>query len=523
MNDQTATSSYWKSSQGQGIILAVILCGSAVLLLANLGNQYLWEDEAQTALISKTVLTDGVPRGYDSKNYFSQEKGAEYGKNYIWKWHTWLPFYVLAGFYKAFGVNTFVSRLPFALFGLGTVGATYYFARSLWPGRRIAAIAGALLAVSVPFLLLSRQCRYYSMSMFFSVLSLHAYMNMLNGKKRAGLMLFFASTLLLHTQHFYMAVLFPALAVHAVIYNHEVLKKLLIVIAGVMLFNLPWLLWLANMNYSQGHITDLSTNVNFIMAFCADILRYLFPVWLLAIILIITASNRIRKGRLISQEQFLVRNISLLVLFVIFNVVVIAFTCPLPYFRYIAPSVPIAILLVAVIVDSAAHVHMVLAIVIVAGILSTGKLKDYFYEITHDYKGPIKGIVSYLREHGSKDDVVAISYGDMPLKFYTDMRVIGGLTGEDLEPALNARWVIFRKNTAGESGRLEIYLILNDINLESEYRRIELNSPDIQWENREDIADHQFRTCTDEDKVVIYEKINIHAPPKKAKSNEMLE
>jgi len=29
----------------------------------------------------------------------------------------------------------------------------------------------------------------------------------------------------------------------------------------------------------------------------------------------------------------------------------------------------------------------------------------------------------------------------MPLKFYTDMRVIGGLTGEDLSGAQNADWV----------------------------------------------------------------------------------
>jgi hypothetical protein len=520
-NTAGTTSSYWQTRQGKGIILIVILIGSATLLLANLGNQYLWEDEAQTALVSKTILTEGVPRGYDGKNFFSQEKGAEYGNNYIWRWHTWLPFYVLAGFYKVFGVSTFVSRLPFALFGLGTVAATYYFAKSLWPGTRVAAIAAALLAVSVPFLLLSRQCRYYSMAMFFSVVSLHAYVAMLNGKKLAAMTLFFTSTLLLHTQHFYMAVLFPVLAAHAGIYRRDGLKKLLVVIAGVMLFNAPWLFWLANMNYNLGHILELSTLVNFVRTFCTDIIRYIFPAWLLAVMLIIAVTGRIRTGSFFSQERLFWSKISLLVIFVIFNIVIIAFTCPVPYFRYIAPSVPMVIILVAVIVDAAARIHLVLALVMVAAMLSTGRIKDYLYEITHDYEGPIKGIVSYLREHGSKDDVVAISYGDMPLKFYIDMRVIGGLTGEDLEPALSAQWVIFRKNSVGESGRFEIYLLLNDIDLENEYRKIELNCPDIQWENREDIADHQFKTCTDEDKVVIYERIKKLDTPKKAKDLEM--
>ena len=68
---------YWQTKQGQLVILIVILIGSEILLLANLGNQYLWQDEAQTALISKTILTDGVPRGYDGKNSFSQEGGAD--------------------------------------------------------------------------------------------------------------------------------------------------------------------------------------------------------------------------------------------------------------------------------------------------------------------------------------------------------------------------------------------------------------------------------------------------------------
>jgi hypothetical protein len=95
----------------------------------------------------------------------------------------------------------------------------------------------------------------------------------------------------------------------------------------------------------------------------------------------------------------------------------------------------------------------------------------------------------------------------MPVKFYTKMRVIGGLTGEDFAPALNARWVIFRKSSMGQSGRLEVYMLWNKVDLDT-YHKIEINYPDIPWENREDIDEHRFKTCTDEDKVVIYERID---------------
>ena len=93
------------------LIVAGLLVAASVLLLANLGNIYLWQDEAQTALIAKTVLTHGVPVGYDGTNYFSQEFGVDYGKNYLWLWQPWFQFYLLAGFFAAFGVSTFTEPL----------------------------------------------------------------------------------------------------------------------------------------------------------------------------------------------------------------------------------------------------------------------------------------------------------------------------------------------------------------------------------------------------------------------------
>jgi len=496
-------------SKKELIILLVIACGSLILLLANLGNQYLWQDEAQTALISKTILTEGVPRGYDGKNFFSQEKGAEYGNNYIWKWHTWLPFYVIAGFYEVFGVNTFVSRLPFALFGFGTVLMVYFLARVLWPQTRIPAIAAGLLAVSVPFLLLCRQCRYYSMSMFFTVMSLYAYTILLQRRRYAAILLFISVTLLFHTQHFYVAVLFPAVVLHTVIFRRGRLGTLLVVIAAVMMFNCPWLFWLANMNNTPGlsRMLNSATVNNFSKAFSRDINHYVFPLWLLAVALISAIAIRARTGRFSSQTPNFWKNILLLVFFIISNVVVIAMVSPLPFFRYVAPSIPLLVILIAVIIDSVRRFNVLLAFATAAVLLGTSRLNDYFYEITHDYDGPEEGIVKYLNEHGSPDDTVAITYGDMAVKFYTKMRVIGGLTGEDFEPALNARWVIFRKSPMGESGRLEVYMLWNKIDLDT-YKKIEINYPDIPWENREDIDEHLFKTCTDEDKVVIHEKVN---------------
>jgi hypothetical protein len=199
--------------------------------------------------------------------------------------------------------------------------------------------------------------------------------------------------------------------------------------------------------------------------------------------------------------QFM-EKISLPIFFIILTAVTVGILCPGSFFRYIAPAVPLLILVIAVVVDAAMDVHWLFAAATVIILVATGQIKDYLFEITHDYVGPEKCIASYLNEHGSPDDIAAVSYDDMSLKFYTKMRVLGGLTDEDLEPAKNARWVILRQCELGVKGQLQSIID------SGRYRRIELDCPDICWENREDIENHLFRTSTSEEKVVIYQRVN---------------
>jgi 4-amino-4-deoxy-L-arabinose transferase-like glycosyltransferase len=509
MGDTAGTMSYWQTRQGQGMILAGILIVSAVLLFGNLSNQNLWQDEAQTALISKTILTDGVPRGYDGKNYFSQEGGAEYGKNYIWRWHTWLPFYVLAGFYEVFGVSTFVSRLPFVLFGLGTVMLLYYYARVVWPGTRIPAIAALLLAISVPFLLLSRQCRYYSMAMFFTLLSLYAYVLLLEGKKYASVLLFAAMTLLFQSQHIYVAIFLPAVFLHAVIFHRSKLKILSKVTVLVVLINILWLIWLSGMKYTSpysqvGLFQVLGT---FTWKYTQDLAIYVFPVWLFAALFAWYVVTCIRTGRFPMPSRKSLERLSLPVFFIVFNIIAVSLKTPFPFIRYVAPSVVLLILLAAVVIDAAWQIHFIFAAVVVIAMVTTSQMKDYLYEITHDYKGPEKGIAKYLNEHGLPDDIVAIAYGDMGLKFYTKMRIVGGLTGEDLEPMKKAKWVIFRRYVVSDRDEQVTKYMQANISSTTGFRRIAIDYPDIQFENRENPDQHLFRTDTTERDVVILERV----------------
>jgi len=485
----------------------VLLCIASALILANLGNQYLWQDEAQTALVSKTVLTHGIPLGYDGKNYFSQEFGLEYGKNYIWKWHTWLQFYVLAAFFAVFGVSTFVARLPFALFGIATILLTYTVAKSLWKSRRVGVTAAVLLLTSVPFLILVRQCRYYSPSAFFSLLALYCYVKILERKRYAPAAFIISATLLFHTHHIYGATLLATALVHSMLFRRDRFRSVLYLSVITAVINLPWILWLSHVSYGSiyGDLLHGHQAFSFAAHYLAQLAKYVFPPAILLLPVVIWIINRARHAQSQPLDADMRQKLALLLLFIPINIVALLFS-PLPFFRYLTPLIPVCCMIMALILESGMRVHVGIGIAIIAVLVSTGHMKDYLYEVTHDYDGPIEGIVKYLNSHGRPNDIVAITYGDLPLKFYTKMRVVGGLTGEDLSPAKKADWVIVRKYIVTYRLAGVVQYLENNVP-RYKYEEIVIDYPDTAFENRESPEEHRFRTDSLENRVVIFRRI----------------
>ena len=519
------------SRRCQIIYILLIFCAAGFLFTCNLGNHHLWQDEAQTALISKTILTEGIPRGTDGKNFFSQEIGAEYGENFIWKWHTWLPFYFVAGFFHLFGINEFSARLPFALLGIGTVVLTFYFCKALWEDKRIAYTASFLLLTCIPFLLLSRQCRWYSMSAFFSLWALLAYLKVLESKKHSRWNFVLASTLLFHTHYVYCATLLASVFLHALIFRRDRLRLTIELALIISLLNGPWILWLSGMNYGKRYgylLFKLKKPLGFAAVFYFLIIEFIFPLYSLLIIPAVALWNRIKTGAFFPTIRIYRPGLSLLLIFIIVNLVTLAIASPYPYIRYLSPIIPILIVLLAVLLVSAAKLHIIIPIAVIAFMLFKNfipdfmydlthdfmsfknSIPDFMYELTHDFDGPMEGIANYLNEHADGDDIVLITYGDMPLKFYTNLRIVGGLTGESLRVASDPDWIIMRKYRASYlSNRIRNYIETFSI---SDYEPIVLDCVDTRFENREAPHNHFYRTVTDGQKVVIHrKKTNISA------------
>jgi 4-amino-4-deoxy-L-arabinose transferase-like glycosyltransferase len=491
------------------IIIGLLLCAS-LLLLMNLGNHYLWQDEAETALLGKSVLAHGLPYGTDGKNFFSQQQGAEYGHNYLWRWNTWLPLYLSAGSFALLGAGTFSARLPFALFGVFTVFATYLLARELWNSRRVALISAALLTFCVPFLLLCRQCRYYSLSAFFAVIGLYFYARLTREKPYAIPLYLLSFFLLFQSNYVHAACLLCANLMHSLLTRHKAVRSYLCTFLGALLIVSPWLIWLSGINYNieRGgtHFQWDNFRLNLI-SYCHDLYTYVVPLPALALLALCAVA--VPAFRAVTKRDLPLPAWSpaaIPLLFVVVTLAVQAATAPAPFFRYLAPVLPLILILAGFVIDRACTLHPVAGLVPVAVFMATQPLPNFIYELTHDYNGPVGGIVKFLKANAKPSDTVAITYDDLPVKFYTGLRVVGGMTGEDLSPARTADWVIIRKYAvADEDAHVRQYLEQNIA--WDNYQKIVINSPDIPSENRESPDNHQFRTIRGEDPVVIFKKI----------------
>jgi len=486
------------------LCIGILLLAASVLLLANVGNIYLCGDEAQNALLAKTTLAHGIPLASDGRNYFSNERG-ECTKNYIWIWQPWFPYYLLAGFFAVFGASTFTARLPFALAGIGTILLTYYYGKSLWHSRRAALMAALLLTLSVPFLLLARQSRYYSLTAFFSLAGLYAYSEMLNGRKRAPVAFGLSALLLFHTHYTYTAALLGTAIIHSLIFRRDRFKSVLVVSAIVSALCVPWVFLFAGMGQVVSEYNDKANRaISMLKSFVLQLGTYVFPPWLLALPAF-AAWYRFRRKKRPSADSEVTRNVVLMLLFCVLTLAAVSATGLRDFFRYLAPLIPVLILVAALLLDSSMRIHPAIGIVVFALLVCRGQMPGYLYEITHDYNGPSKGIAKYLNENGRPNDVVAVSHEPLPLMFYTKMRIINGTSGEDYSPALNAKWIVTRQKAVKADVPFAQYLNAN-VPWEK-YEAITLDCPDIASENREDPQEHQFRTVEDAEPVTILRRV----------------
>ncbi len=491
---------------------ALIPIGLLAMFLSvwRLDSYSLWQDEAQTALLGRSVVKEGVPLAYDGKNNCGQEQDSEYDEHYRWRWHPWLPFYIVAGVFATCGESTFNARLPFALFGAATVVGTYLLAWVMWRDRRAALAAALMLTLSVPFLILTRQCRYYSAAAFFTVISLVGYWYLMAGKRLGAALCITAVLCLFYTQFVFAYTLMAALAVHAILWHRDRMKALAVCGGVIACACLPGALWFSGAGYFTRYgavMFEWTTYWRNMLSFVSQLEQHVFAFWLLNVPTVSVALHYMRGTFGACFNAVLWRGLSCIVVVSAVNVAVFSCVVPAPFFRYIVVLIPLAAILIGRIALAAGRWHWAIAVVVVACSIGRGPLLDFVYELTHEFRGPNDGIVAYLRANAREEDVVGVTYEDLPIKFYTSLRVVGGFTGEKLSPEMDLDWIILHHHVVEPVKEAPVRDFLTRQLRTGHYERIVLEYPDTKWQNREDPATHLFRTAVSEPPVVLWRRV----------------
>ena len=220
--------------------ITVLALLGAILIFTNLGRDYLWEDEGDTAALAVNVLKFGVPKAWDGSAFLDSDHGARLNKDLVMVTHPWIQYYLTAASFLVFGENTFAARIPFAIAGWMSILLVYLFVWRLFGNRLTAFSAAALLVFSVQFLLYAKQCRYCALNMLLVVWLFWTFFKM--NSARGCVLFILASVFLFHTHPYGIAPV-VALGALSLIYRPFVIQRRWILFAtpAIALLTLPWL------------------------------------------------------------------------------------------------------------------------------------------------------------------------------------------------------------------------------------------------------------------------------------------
>src|SRR5438270_3511710 len=171
------SSHVWERLRPHWPFTLVAILGLA-LVLSNLGKDYLWADEGDTAVLAANTIKGGVPKAWDGVTFVDSDKGARLNHNLVMVTSPWLQYYVTGASFVIFGKHAFSARLPFAIAGWLTVLVAYRLILQSTASRWAGFCTASILVSSVQFLLYCRQCRYYALSMLLALLLLWIFLQM---------------------------------------------------------------------------------------------------------------------------------------------------------------------------------------------------------------------------------------------------------------------------------------------------------------------------------------------------------
>jgi 4-amino-4-deoxy-L-arabinose transferase-like glycosyltransferase len=429
-----------KTTKAFLIAYVILFAASFWLLFFRLDNHLLWGDEAETAVLARSVVQFGVPQTFDGTNYILLHGTVDETPSHVWVWSPWMQDYLAASSFLVFGENTWAARAPFALIGWGCVLLLALVSWKIYRNHWVAISAAALLATSEVFLLHARQCRYYPISVFAEILFLYGIFEMLASCRRGVWLTALALILQFYSNYIIVVANLPAVLCLGWLLRKRgraAVLQIAIVLGALFVAALPWLLYahswgqknaLGNENYADKVLQYLA-KINFdFLPFCI----FLLPL------LGLLSKNRKPDDRTIPVSQW--EHFLLLLLPLYFLAILCAPGC---YDRYLLPLLPVMCLLAVVwvfrnikwralavclllIQITSNFIPLVSAFPFRDGRSLRSPIVEYISGITTPYTDRFADVLAFFKTHARPGQTVLSYDPEFPLLFYTPLTVING-------------------------------------------------------------------------------------------------
>jgi hypothetical protein len=490
-----------QSPAGKFLALALLFLTAAVFLFVNLGEKYLWQDEAATAVLGSRLMKFGEPLAYDGVNLITmdystpEELGTldqrtadaessvqyhvargDFKRNTAWIGQPWGSFAVVGASLTCFGQNTVAARAPFAAAGLLTVILLYWFVRREFKDPLLAWLSAALLVTNVYWVVHTRQCRYYAVSSLLLLLTLIAYARWQRGQPWGGAV-FVATAWCWFQMDF--GSFWPVIGVLLALAawgDWPRVRRVLVAGAALGAAIAPWVWYYELAGRVKASLAPFSHK------FTLNLLhlnQFLIPLVLLAALGIVLAV----RGRRLDPVPRRVLAACLAILLAV--IVWVPSVAPWGFHRYIVHLAPLAALGAAWVLTEAAgwvarrysrersrtwvaaalaaflavcpllpNLVTIPLVTAFGGNYPTGLFVRAEWAVLHEEvfaprPDPNRLTVESLALVASPGDEVLTNYEDVPLMFYTDYRVRGGIPMFRVEDRSRPpRFLVLRRSTA---------------------------------------------------------------------------
>jgi hypothetical protein len=156
------------------LLTSLFVLFGGLLLFSRLGTYALWDDEAGTALHGIAVSQTGDTGALVGNNLVAFRNGVAL-KNLKDRTVSPLQYYVCALFMRFGTTTSLLARVPFSLIGFAALTLMAFRINRVGLEWKAKMIYFLCILLSIPLFLYFRQCRYYSLVLFFELLALFLY------------------------------------------------------------------------------------------------------------------------------------------------------------------------------------------------------------------------------------------------------------------------------------------------------------------------------------------------------------